>query len=281
MAESGSPVERILKRGKQIGVVKDLERPWGLTMNNNHIVVTESDKECVTICNKEGDKVLTFGSRGGKQGEFMSPLAVAITKDNHIVVADKLRVQKFTLTGEFVKSISSRKLSYDSPFAMSVHPSTGDIYIVDSEKHNVLVITEDLVFVRTFGTKGSEAGQFNKPRNIAINNQGIVYVVDYNNDRVCKFTSDGEYLASLGTPGCGAGEIDRPSAVAVDADDFVYVTEMVNGRVFVFDSKDTFVHCFGKCGSGEGQFSAPQGIVVDSQGDIIVSDTYNNRIVIV
>ena len=151
---------------------------------------------------------------------------------------------------------------------IAVNKTDGRIYIADAEKHCIIVASPTLTLLQTFGTKGSEEGQLNKPRGIAIDSTGRVFVVDANNDRVCIFSHDGKYISSL------EGELDRPSAIAIDNHDFVYVTEMVNGRVFVYDKDGSFVHKFGRCGSKEGEYSGPQGIAIDDNGDIIISDTY-------
>lgn len=275
-------IEKIVKKGKQIGQVKELERPWGVTCEGSYIFVIESEKHCVTKCNKDGNKLMSFGEEGGKQGQMMSPLGIAISADKkHILVVDQLRLQKFTLNGEFVGSASNRKLSFDRPFGIAVHPTSGQIYIADANKHIIIVTNDDLSLSHVFGNKGSNNGELNKPRDVAINSNGIVYVVDYNNDRVCKFTSNGEYISSLGEPQSGTFQLDRPSSIGVDAQDNIYVTEMINGRVIVYDSDDKHVHTFGKCGSGLGEYSGPQGICIDEVNDIIISDTYNNRIIVI
>uniref|UniRef100_A0A1X7TY24 6-bladed beta-propeller n=1 Tax=Amphimedon queenslandica TaxID=400682 RepID=A0A1X7TY24_AMPQE len=40
--------------------------------------------------------------------------------------------------------------------------------------------------------RGSANGQFQYPRDIAINSQGLVYVADANNHRIQKFSPDGK-----------------------------------------------------------------------------------------
>ena len=273
----------ITKKGKQIGVVKDLERPWSLTVDSEgYIYVIESEKDCITKCTRAGEKITSFGERGVKKGQFMSPLGVAITKnEQHILIVDQLRLQVFDLNGKFVKCTSTRNLALKKGFAVAVHPITNQIYIADGENHIIAVANEDMKLEFTFGKCGSKEGELNKPRDIAINSQGMVYVADYNNDRICKFTSTGEYICSLGEAGTDtASVLDRPSSIGIDTNDNVYITEMINGRIIIYDSNDKYLHAFGKCGSGEGQYSGPQGICIVAD-DIYISDTYNNRIVIV
>ena len=46
-------------------------------------------------------------------------------------------------------------------------------------------------FVSTWGSEGSQPGQFSGPIGIAIDKAGFIYVSDAENDRIQKFTSDG------------------------------------------------------------------------------------------
>ena len=267
--------EKIKRKGKQTGSVTELERPWGIATFGDKLASVESESHCITICTKEGNKLQTIAEKGGKLGQLMEPTGIAVTTDGHILVVDRLRVQEFDEDGKCVASASARKLNFHTMLGIAVNKTDGRIYIADAEKHCIIVASPTLTLLQTFGTKGSEEGQLNKPRGIAIDSTGRVFVVDANNDRVCIFSHDGKYLSSL------EGELDRPSAIAIDNHDFVYVTEMVNGRVFVYDKDGSFVHKFGRCGSKEGEYSGPQGIAVDDNGDIIISDTYNNRLCIV
>lgn len=282
MEDTQSHEETIKARAKQVGVVTDLERPWGVAIRDDKIFVVESDKHCITVAQKDGTKVMTIGTHGGKQGQLMSPMGVALTNDAHILIVDQLRLQKFTQDGTVVCSASCRKLDFKVPYALTVDNRNGSIIMADAEKHEIIVVNGDLTPSFSFGSKGSEEGQFNKPRSVAVNSKGLIYVADANNDRVCKFTPEGKFISAIGTPSFKEGQLDRPSAIAIDNCDYLYVTEMINGRIFVYDNNDTLVHKFGRCGSKDGEYSGPQGIAVDrSNGDIIVSDTYNNRIIIV
>ncbi|XP_019849583.1 PREDICTED: E3 ubiquitin-protein ligase TRIM71-like [Amphimedon queenslandica] len=267
--------EKIKSKEKQTGSVTELERPWGIATLGDKLASIESDKHCITICTKDGNKLQTIAEEGGKMGQLMEPTGIAVTNDGHILVVDRLRVQKFNEEGKCVASASARKLNFHTMLGVAVNKADGRIYIADAEKHCIIVVSPTLALLETFGSKGSKKGQLNKPRGVAIDSTGRVFVVDANNDRVCVFSHDGKYLSSI------EGELDRPSAIAIDSHDFVYVTEMVNGRVFVYDKDGSFVHKFGRCGSKEGEYSGPQGIAVDNNGDIIISDTYNNRLCIV
>ncbi|OLE40666.1 MAG: hypothetical protein AUG16_03315 [Thaumarchaeota archaeon 13_1_20CM_2_39_20] len=145
------------------------------------------------------------------------------------------------------------------------------VTLVTAQKDNIVV-----EFASSFGSGGSENGQFAVPQGIALDKSGNIYVVDQNNNRVEKFDSNGNFVSKLGTFGSGDGQLNAPTRVALDKSGNVYVTDISNYRVDVFDSKGNFVFKFGSFGSGPGEFGDPQGIAVDKSGNIYVADLLNN-----
>ena len=51
------------------------------------------------------------------------------------------------------------------------------------------------------GSKGSEPGQFNHPRDVAINSGGVLHVTDSCNHRVQLFSANGKFISSYGSQG--------------------------------------------------------------------------------
>ena len=88
--------------------ITGLKMPYGIAVcDNGDIVVAEWTAHCVTIVNKEGKKVRSFGTRGTKEGQFTYPRGVAITNDEHLLVTDEHRLQKLTFDGVCVQSVGS------------------------------------------------------------------------------------------------------------------------------------------------------------------------------
>jgi len=167
----------------------------------------------------------------------------------------------------------------------------------------------DLSVVRSWGTAGAEAGQFNRPRGIAIGPDGEVYVVDSDNARIQVFSSEGAFVRQWGSycdmetgTGCldpdgngplapGDGQFKEPWGIAVDGDANggairVYVADTWNHRVQAFELDGSFVAKWGNFGQtqsaagGENLFYGPRDLVVDKQGRLFVSDTGNKRIMV-
>ena len=69
----------------------------------------------------------------------------------------------------------------------------------------------------SWGSTGSDDGQFNNPHGNEVDQDGNVYITDQGNARVQKFASDGKFLTKRGTHGTGDGQFTHPHGVAVDS----------------------------------------------------------------
>src|SRR5579864_8526432 len=101
---------------------------------------------------------------------------------------------KRTLAGPSVAAMYSSGTEWDSIHGRIVVADTGnnriEFYSATTGKR-----------LGMFGTFGSGNGQFNSPRDIAIDGSGNIYVADAGNSRVQKFNSVGSFVwASQGTP---------------------------------------------------------------------------------
>ena len=272
-------------RGKPVNIISGLNRPCGVVITKNEeIVVAECYANCITILNKEGKKVKSFGTKGTKKGQFIYPRGVAISQDGHILVTDDHRLQKLTFEGHSVKSVGSSKtgngrLQFDDPRGIGVHPTTGQIFIADTNNHRIQVLNKDLTYSHSFGKKGSSPEQFKYPCDVTFDNEGYLYVVDYSNHCIKKFTSTEQYISTFSSRGSNPGQIKDPSSIIID-NNLLYVSELGNNRISIFDTNGCFVYCFGERGRREGDFRSPYGITVDSLGNLYVSDFGNDRLVV-
>ena len=272
-------------RGKPVNIISELNRPCGVVITKNEdIVVAECGANRITILNKEGKKVKSFGTKGRKEGQFTVPRGVAISHDGRILVTDNHRLQKLTFEGDCVKSVGrswpgNGPLQFSYPRSITVHPTTGQIFIADTFNHRIQVLNKDLTYSHSFGKRGSSPEQFNEPYDVTFDNEGCLYVSDCENHCIKKFTSTGQYISTFSSEGSNPGQISYPTSIIID-NNLLYVSELVNNRISIFDTNGCFIHCFGKGGSGEGEFNSPFGITVDLLGNLYVSDWGNNRLVV-
>ncbi|NPA92735.1 MAG: TIGR03663 family protein [Chloroflexi bacterium] len=144
---------------------------------------------------------------------------------------------------------------------------------------------------KVLGSAGSEPGQFQSPRGIAVAPDGSLYVADTRNFRIQHIAPDGQVLQVWGTYGnlmdggpeaAPPGTFNEPWGVAVGPDGSVYVTDTWNHRIQKFTADGKFITMWGQFGNDGSPLSlwGPRDVVVDAQGRVYVTDTGNKRVVI-
>ena len=250
--------------------------------DNGDILATEQDTSSITILDKEGKKVRSLGTEGTKEGQLNYPYGLAISNDGHILVTDRHRLQKLTFDGVCVKSVGSSEsgsgqLQFDGPRGITVHPTTGQIFVADKENERVQVFNADLTFSRTI-TLPDDDKQFALPYDVALDSEGYLYVAKFGSDCINKLTTTGQYITRFGSHGSAPGQLDVPSSLTIH-NNLVYICEWGNDRVSIFDIQGKFLHCFGKRESGE-ELHRPWGVAVNKSGSLYVSDWGNKRIIV-
>jgi DNA-binding beta-propeller fold protein YncE len=93
----------------------------------------------------------------------------------------------------------------------------GNVYVSDAD-NRVEVFSAAGKFLRTWGSAGSENGQFDVAEDVAVSPDGTIWVADAQNGRLQQFSAAGAFLASIAVP---VG--DLPRGIAVDNDGNVLV----------------------------------------------------------
>ena len=168
-----------------------------------------------------------------------------------------------------------RRNGFERPTGIA---AAGDrLFVVDTMKHHVVVVSAGGSVLGTFGGRGSDAGQFNFPTNIARSPDGRLFVTDTMNFRVQVFDGNGRHLSSFGQLGDGTGDFDRAKGIALDSAGHVYVVEGLHDVVQIFDEGGRLLLSFGGSGAGDGQLWLPSGIAI-ANDVVYVADASNRRV---
>ena len=151
----------------------------------------------------------------------------------------------------------------------------GEVVVTEGNISCISVFSPSGKKLRSFGTHGSNQGQFQFPRGLTVDGEGNILVADSKNDHIQKFTAEGQFLATYG----GGPMQLNPTDIAFNTSNSkVYVVDYYNNHIQVLNSDLTFYSTFGNQGSDKGQFNDPWGIACDSTGKVYVADLSNHRI---
>jgi DNA-binding beta-propeller fold protein YncE len=165
------------------------------------------------------------------------------------------------------------------PVDVGVNDELGRVYVSDSKANAVHVFSKEegkLLF--SFGSPGSEDGQFFKPSYIWVDREGLVYVTDFLNFRAQGFDADGEFLFKVGSIGTNPGQFSKPKGVAVDSEGHIYVADSAFGNVQIFNREGEILLAFSNHGTSNGEMRLPAGIFIDGKDRIYVADSVNGRV---
>ena len=171
--------------------------------------------------------------------------------------------------GTPIKTISGVK----RPWGVVVNQK-GNIIVAESGGYRVSIFSPGGEKIKSFGSRGSNYGQFYTPEGVAVDDEDNILVADCNNNRIQKFTSEGKFLSVADNL-----QFSYPIGIAVHPHSKkVYVADSLNHCIKILNPDLTFSSSFGSHGSGNGQFQAPYDVACDSTGNVYVADQSNNRI---
>jgi tripartite motif-containing protein 71 len=75
-------------------------------------------------------------------------------------------------------------------------------------------------FITSWGSLGSDPGEFNSPKGLTLDENDNVYVADEFNNRIQKFDSNGNFITEF-----GQDRLNHPIDVAVDSQGRVYASD--------------------------------------------------------
>ena len=153
--------------------------------------------------------------------------------------------------------------------------STGNIYVADGVgNQRVAKFDKSGVFIKSWGSRGSEPGQFGTARAIAVDAQGNVYVADPRNNRIQVFDGNGTFKTQI--TGIGA-----PQALCITPgpNQVLFVGESTfPGRIFKVSLEGKVLGVIGRSGRLLKQFSGAHALACPSETEVYAAETSNWRV---
>ncbi len=248
------------------------------------------------------------------------PSAVALDRAGNLLIADTgtQRVRQVLPSGTIVtlagvgvpvwglapEEVPAASAGLNYPMGVATDP-LGNIFIADTDNHNIRKVGADRLIVTTVGTSQGGIGpgslpptqtQLRGPQGVCFDRSGTLFVVDSSNHRVLRVTSPTltESVAGNGYPGSAgdggpaqAAQLNQPAACALDSFGNLFVADTLNHRIRKVTSAGVITTLAGTGDAGftgdEGpaanaRLQSPRGVAVDDSGNLYLADTGNHRL---
>ena len=278
-----------IKYGNTHGVCEDSQ---GHIYIHHTVNAASESSDSMVVFDADGKFVTSWGKqfKGGAHGLHIRK--EGSTEFLYLCDTQRGLVVKTTLKGEEVFSLGypsesdAYKPSADgtkkkySPTNLAIAPN-GDIYVGDGYGSSyVNVYDKDGKYLRTFGGKGTEAGQLDCPHGIVLDTRGgspILMVADRGNHRIQTFNLAGEHVGFW--PGT-----NLPCNFDYNAKGEVVVPDL-GARVTILDKQNAVIEQLGDDSAAHtwettrkldrsafqpGKFVCPHGACFDHNGNIFV-----------
>jgi DNA-binding beta-propeller fold protein YncE len=159
--------------------------------------------------------------------------------------------------------------------------NSGNIYVADGLGNaRVAKFDKDGKFVKSWGSRGEEPGQFNMVHGIAIDAQDNVYVADTGNQRIQVFDRDGTFKTQLN--GVGA-----PAALCITPGPHQYLFSSNSnppddidsgGEIYKLELSGKIIGKFGRAGKLTKEFGTVNAISCRSENELFVGEIGNWRV---
>jgi hypothetical protein len=166
--------------------------------------------------------------------------------------------------------------------------AAGNIYVADGVGNvagavtdtRVAKFTKAGVFIKSWGSKGTEPGKFGSVRGIAVDAQGNVYVADGGNKRIQVFDGDGNYkreITNVGSP--------RALCMTSGSTQYLYTSNSnppnnidTAGEIYKLRLDGSIVGKFGRAGKLPKEFGTVNEIDCRNENTLLVGEIGNLRV---
>jgi len=178
-----------------------------------------------------------FGTLGSGVNQFSNPTDIAVDKAGKIYIADSenrriVRMDDFAGAGWTTLDLTAL-LPHDGPTLDVAVDESGRIYVLSRWERQIFRFESMADSTpETYGSNGSDEGEFNLPADIQVGKDGKIYIADTNNDRIVKIDDmTGAGWTTYGTVGSGVGNFNNPKAVSIDVQGRIHIVDSNNYRI--------------------------------------------------
>ena len=252
-----------------------LQNPTQLVCSNdNRVYVSDSGNRRIAVFDSSNSVSLLqlkgFGAAGSSLGSLYLPHSVTVDTDGTVYVSDHGTgyISVFGNDGLFKYRFGGPDI-LANPQGLAISSLT--VVIANTGANNLKVFSKSGAFLKTIGSSGTQAGQFQSPSDVSLDSDGNIYVADQGNNRVQKFDLNGNFVSKWD---------DFNVAGIATVGSLIYTVSRQNGTGSVYDSSGVFLRSFGRYGfNGDtNDLYDPRSISVDVDGNIYIVEYAGQRV---
>ncbi len=239
-------------------------------------------RNCIVVVDANGTKLESWTQwdhlfEGGR-----GPHTIKISPydpEKHVWVVDDMRQQIYEFTNDGKQLVMTLGVAgvagegdshFGRPTDIAWLPD-GTFFVSDGYTNTrVVKFDKNGKYLMTWGTKGTDPGQFRTPHSIAIDKAGRVYVADRSNQRIQIFDQNGKFLDQW-------TGIRSPYHIMTTNDNHLWIYDGVTDRFLEYDLTGKLLYWWGVHGTYPGAMWAVHQFSVDPDGNLYGAETFGGR----
>lgn len=217
---------RVIRQfGRKFGDFSSFKMPSGLCLYNDQLFVADYLADQITVFDRNGKTLRKFGARGFSSSNIAGPMGLYVSPDEYLYIVDNGndRIQKFSLSGDWVQTIGEGELSRPTDIA-----GEGQIlYVSDSLHSRVLAYDGFGNVLESIGDNGDT--RLVEPRGLALRD-GKLYITDA---KMGLFVYD-TVSRTLEKFGLDEGKLNLPFDVCLDSKRLIYETDFNTEKIAIY-----------------------------------------------
>ena len=174
--------------------VPSFNQPMAIDADQNgNVYIADTWNHRLQKFNSDAGLVAIWGSYGSGAQSYSAPRDLEVGPDSNIYVADEgnNRIKVIDTNGNYLREWTYAGGQYGpNPMGIGIDQRNGNVFVVDRDLNCVMMFSDTGNLLSTWGEYGQGDGQFDSPRDVAIDGDGRIFVVDGGNKRIQVFTQN-------------------------------------------------------------------------------------------
>ena len=226
-------------------------------------------------------EILHFIEAGGYERVMEDASGLKITDDGVVYVSSQEKGTLLEITDGKIEAhgLSPSVFKNSDLGDVDVLPD-GRLVVVNEDSGQIAILGADLQAQSLFSQSGSDAGELDNPRPLAVSINNTVFVGDVKSKRVSVFNHQGLFLHTIGRNG-NSDDVKGLTHISIDAEENVYVLEG-RSRISIYSFSGELIARFGAKDLQQYFGETPEfsAMTTDLDGNLYIGDYVQNRITI-